>query len=139
MNYYKRGVALSLLLLWVIPVSADSQADINKVLDYFEQVWNEGDLDSIQGHFHSEFVLVSDSETLTKSERLEDLKVIMAPGKDHGELSFTGVKVRALGTSHALAFGRNRLVFEDGTELGSMFSTVYVKTPFGWKALLTHE
>jgi hypothetical protein len=139
MNNYIRTATLTLLLLWVFPVSADSQADVSKVLDYFEQVWNEGDLDSIQGYYHAEFILVSNAETLTKAERLEDLKVIMTPGKDHGELSFNDVQVRALGADHVLAYGRSRLVFQDGTELGSVFSTVYVKTPFGWKALLTHE
>ena len=37
-----------------------------------------------------------------------------------------------------VAYGRFQLQFKDGTKLDGWFSTVYVKTPFGWKALLTH-
>jgi len=72
-------------------------------------------------------------------QRLDDLEVIMEEGKDHGELSFSEVQVKLLGEKHAIAFGRSRLKFGDGTELNDFFSTVYVKTPFGWKAILSHD
>jgi len=40
---------------------------------------------------------------------------------------------------HALAYGQMRLAFKDGSSIESWFSTVYAKTPFGWKAILTHQ
>ena len=38
-----------------------------------------------------------------------------------------------------MAYGRVALKFRDGSVLESWFTTVYVKTPFGWKALLTRN
>ena len=127
------------LFLFSGHVQADLESEITSSLEYFEDLWRERDLESIRGNFHPDFVLISDSGILTRSERIEDLKVIMEPGKDHGELEFFEVQVRPLGDGHALTWGRSRLAFKDGTELVSLFSSVYVKTPFGWKLLMTHS
>jgi uncharacterized membrane-anchored protein len=63
----------------------------------------------------------------------------MESGKDHGDLNFSELEVKPLGKEYAMAYGRSSLKFKDGTEFNTYFSTVYVKTPFGWKAILTHE
>jgi len=139
MNHFIRAAIFACMLFSTSPVASDSQSEIREVVDYFAQVWNEGDLDSIQSHYHADFVLVTSTEVLTKAQRLDDLGVIMAPGKDHGRMSFSNINVKPLGANHAMVYGRSRLVFKDDTELGSNFSTVYLKTPFGWKAILTHE
>jgi len=54
-------------------------------------------------------------------------------------MSFSNMQVKMLGNEHAMVYGQSHLKFKDGTELGSMFTSVFVKTPFGWKAILTHE
>jgi hypothetical protein len=131
-------VFLSILLL-TGPALADLESEITTSLDYFEELWRERDLESIRGYFHPDFVLVSSSGILNRGERIEDLKVIMEPGKDQGELEFFEVQVRSLGDGHALAWGSSKLAFKDGTELVNLFSSVYVNTPFGWKLLMTHN
>ena len=40
---------------------------------------------------------------------------------------------------HAMAYGLSTMAFEDGSSLQNWFTTVYVNTPFGWRALLTRN
>ena len=134
-----RAVFLLGFLLFASTAAADSKTEIKAVLDYFAEMWNEGELNAIKGYYHRDFVLVTPDGIHSMGRRLDDLEVIMEEGKDHGELSFSEVQVKPLGEEHAIAFGRSRLKFGDGTELNDFFSTVYVKTPFGWKAILSHD
>ena len=139
MNYPLRAAFVLGLLLTATPVAADPETEIESVLDYFAEMWNEGDLNAVRSYYHRDFVLVSSEGTLSMAQRLYDLEAIMEPGKDHGELNFSEIKVKPLGKEHAMAYGNSSLKFDDGTEFASYFSTVYIKTPFGWKAILTHE
>ncbi len=127
------------LILSPLAAIADTESEIKASLDYLEQVWNEGDLEAIRGHYHSDFISYSESAELDLRQRIEDLSVIMEEGKDRGVLDFSEVQIRALGDDHALVWGRTHLRFKDGTELGGRFSSVYEKTPFGWKELFSHN
>jgi len=129
------------LLCLFSPLSsvADVSSDINAALDYYAQVWDEGDLAALRGYYHPEFVLIANGNKLSLSQRMEDLEVVMKTGEDHGELNWSDLTIESLGKDHALAYGHLKLAFKDGTELDTWFSTVYVKTPFGWKALMTHN
>ena len=139
MKIHKLRVVFLSLLLFSGPALGDLESEITTSLDYFEELWRERDLESIRGYFHPDFVLISSSGILNRAERIEDLKVIMEPGKDQGDLEFFEVQVRSLGDGHALTWGRSKLAFKDGTELVNLFSSVYVNTPFGWKLLMTHN
>ena len=68
-----------------------------------------------------------------------DIESIAQSEGDRGELTYSRVEVRALGDGHALAYGMRRLAFKDGSSMETWFSTVYADTPFGWKAILTHQ
>ncbi len=133
------AILSGLVLFSTASFSSNPQAEISQMLHYFADEWNGGELDSLKSHYHPDFVLISSNSVQTKKQRLDDLEMILAPGKDQGEMSIADIQVEMLGEKHAMAYGRSRLKFKDGTELGSMFSSVYVKTPFGWKAILTHE
>jgi len=126
-------------LLMVSPVSADTESDIRSALDYFAEIWNEGDLDSIRGFYHPEFVLISEGGVISLGQRIDDLESIAQAGEDRGELEYSQVRVQALGEKHATAYGKLSLAFKDGSAINSWFTSVYVKTPFGWKAILTHN
>ena len=139
MNYLVRASFVLGLLLSADSVTADPETEIDGVLDYFAEMWNEGDLNAVRSYYHRDFVLVTSEGTLSMGQRLDDLEAIMEPGKDHGELNFSELKVKPIGKEHAMAYGRSSLKFSDGTEFSTYFSTVYIKTPFGWKAILTHE
>jgi len=118
--------------------AADTSEEIKSALDYYAEAWNEGDLELIRSYYHPDFVIVTSSGTHTLAQRLEEIEAVIKPGEDRGVLSHSEMTIKEIEQNHALAYGRVRLVFKDGTKLESWFSTLYLKTPFGWKALLTH-
>lgn len=126
--------------LWLTgPALADTRDDIATAIDYYAEMWNEGDVEALRGYYHPSFVLITVDGVIPLAQRIADLNTLAAPGQDRGELSYSDVKVTPLADGHALAYGRMQLRFKDGSSLESWFSTVYVKTPFGWKAILTHQ
>lgn len=137
----KQLVHTAMLMLCVFTASsqaADTSAEIKSALDYYAEAWNEGDLELIRSYYHPDFVLVTSSGTRTLAQRLGEIESVIKPGEDRGMLSNSEVTIEAIEQNHALAYGHMRLIFKDGTKLDTWFSTVYLKTPFGWKALLTH-
>lgn len=126
-------------LLMASPLSADTESDIRSALDYFSEVWNEGDLDSIRSFYHPDFVLVTQDGVFPLKQRIEDLESIAEEGQDRGVLEYSQVQVQALEDKHATAYGKISLTFKDGSAFNTWFTSVYVKTPFGWKAVLTHN
>lgn len=130
---------LSFLLFSGISGASEVQTEIKQMLNFFAEEWNEGDLESIRGRFHRDFILVTSDGIRNRQQRLDELGDVIAIGKDRGVLSFSEIEVKPLKEDYAVAYGRSRLKFKDGTELGSMFSSIYVNTPFGWKVILTHE
>ena len=134
-----RCAALSICLLVTFSLRAETRGEISAALDYYAEVWNEGDLEAIRGYYAPQFVAVTPDGLVTLAQRMESLALLFMPGEDRGELQHTGVTIEPLDNSHALAYGHVRLRFRDGTELDNWFSTVYVKTPFGWKAMFSHN
>jgi ketosteroid isomerase-like protein len=128
-------VALSL----ATPLAADTESDIRAALDYYAEVWNENDLDAIEGFYHQDFVLVTNTGVIGRTQQMSGIRNLVSEGGDRGEMTYSAVTVEELGDGHALAYGRAALKFRDDSTLDSWFATVFVKTPFGWKALLTRN
>ncbi len=103
----KKSVLIMLLLL-AGPLYADTETEIKTALDYFEEVWSEGDLESIRGYYHPDFVLVDENGITALQQRMEVPETIS-------------------------------LKFKDGSSFSGWFTTMYVNTPFGWKAILSHN
>jgi ketosteroid isomerase-like protein len=118
---------------------ADTRGEIAAMLDYYAEVWNEGDLDALRGYYHEDFRLITANGVTTAEQRLADLATVAEGGADRGELTHGDVEILELGDKHALAYGRLSLRFKDGSSIDGWFSTVFVNTPFGWKALVTHN
>jgi hypothetical protein len=127
------------LLIAVSPLSADTKTEIVSALDYFGEVWSEGDLEAIRSYYHPDFVLITHNGVIPLQQRLADLESVIQEQKDQGELSHSEVIVKELEEKHALAYGHASLKFKDGSSIETWFTTVYVKTPFGWKALVTSD
>ena len=138
-----RSIALIALLFGSIccagQARANTESEITAVLDYFAEVWGAGDLESVRSYYHPDFVLVTSSGPVPRAERIANVESITENEGDRGELSFSDVRVLPLADGHALAYGRRTLAFKDGSSLTTWFSTVYKKTPFGWKAILSHQ
>jgi ketosteroid isomerase-like protein len=118
---------------------ADTRDEITAVLDYYAEIWNEGDLDALRGYYHEHFRLITANGVVTAEQRLADLATVAEGGSDRGQLRHADVEILALGDKHALAYGRLSLRFKDGSAIETWFSTTFVNTPFGWKALVTHN
>lgn len=131
--------ALALLLILSFPLSADTESDIRSALDYFSELWNEGDFEDMRSYYHSDFVLVTQNGVIPLQQRLESIMSVTGEGQDRGELEYSDVSVQELGEKHAMAYGHSNLKFKDGSAIETWFTTVYVKTPFGWKAILTRS
>ena len=132
-----RRLALIALLLVTTPLAADTESEIRAALDYFAEVWNVDNLDAIEGYYHQDFRFVGENGVVPRQQHIDSLRDVVLAGGDHGRIAYSQVDVRDLGDGHAMAWGKVKLNFEDGSRLDSWFVTVYRKTPFGWKALLT--
>ena len=139
MNSVIRIVLAFAFLLLASPAIADTESDITAALDYFAEIWNEGDLEAIKGYYHPDFVLVTDAGSIAQGQRMDGLRDIAQAGEDRGVLDYSHIRVKALEEKHAMAWGELQLKFKDGSAINAWFTTVYVKTPFGWKAILTHN
>jgi hypothetical protein len=140
--HVKSPVLLLLVLVSVavaLPLQADTEDDIRTALEYYAQVWNDGEVDELSGYYDPSFVLVSDEGSIPLGQQIDDLRSVGAAGGDRGELKVSRVTVRSLGDSHAMAYGLMELSFDDGSAIGNWFTTIYKKTPFGWKAILTRN
>jgi len=133
-----RILALALIFA-VTPLLADTESEIRTALDYYAEVWNENDLDAIEGYYHQDFVLVTAAGVIGRAQQMSGIRNLVSEGGDRGEMSYSQITVEELGDRHAMAYGRVALDFKDASTLERWFTTVYVKTPFGWKALLTRN
>ena len=127
------------ILLVAMPLAADTTSEIRSALDYYAEVWNENDIEAIEGYYHQDFVQLGDEGVLSRQQQIDGIRSLGSRGGDRGTLNVSDVTVKELGGEHAMAWGRLTLDFEDGSSLESWFTTIYVKTPFGWKALLTRS
>jgi ketosteroid isomerase-like protein len=118
---------------------ADTQSEIKSALEYYAEMWNEGDIDALSSYYHQDFILLTDNGVVPSGQRVDDLKSLTQAGEDRGELSYSDLTVKSLEQEHAIAYGRLSLKFKDGSSIKAWFSTIYRKTPFGWKAILTHN
>jgi len=133
-----RVFTLAACLLLAAPAAADTREEIVAALDYFAEMLNEGDVEALRGFYHPDFKLITANGIIGLSERMADLESLAASGDDRGELAHRDLKVIELAANNAVAYGRTTLTFKDGSSLEAWFTTVFVKTPFGWKALITH-
>jgi hypothetical protein len=139
MNFTVRISILLCCLLLSGRSLADTRDEITTALDYYAEIWNEAEFEALRGYYDPRFLQITARGVETLAQRFDDINNLSAAGGDLGELSYDDVTVKALGEEHALAYGQMRLQFKDGSSIESWFSTVYAKTPFGWKAILTHQ
>lgn len=139
MTFLRYALILPIALLFAQSLTADTREDILGAIEYYAELWNEGDLGALRGYYHSDFKLITANGVMTLEQRMADLEAVTEAGGDRGELHYGEGEVMELGDKHALAYGRLSLRFKDGSSLDGWYSTLFVKTPFGWKALLTHS
>jgi hypothetical protein len=61
-----------LLLFGVLPAAsllADAEREISTALEYYAEVWNEGDFEMIRAYYHPDFMLVTAQGAVPLAER----------------------------------------------------------------------
>ena len=67
-------VAIFLLLLMTGPVNADTRDEVLVMLNYYADMWNQGDVDALQGYYHQDFVLVTDKGIVQRDQLIDDYR-----------------------------------------------------------------
>jgi len=138
-------LVLAAIALFAIapPLRAASAADaIRTVLDDQQAAWNRGDIaafmkgydDSPQTTFIGKSVEHGYQMILARYRRNYASRAAM------GELAFSDLDVRMLGSGHAVVTGRFDLTRSPagGGDASGVFSLIFEKESSGWKIILDH-
>ena len=145
------GVALaSVTVFWLLarqslfgkaPDNHDAdRAAINAVLKGQQAAWNRGDVDAfLKGYWESPELTFSGSNGVSRGWDgvLARYKKNYPDRAAMGELNFSDLEFRFLGSDAALVLGKWHLKRDVG-DIGGVFTLVWQKFPEGWKIIHDH-
>lgn len=142
------GLAVVMVVLLGGPAVAQDQtasgvdAAVRAVLNTQVEAWNHHDLDKFMaGYWNSpELTFFSGAiETKGWQPTLERYKQrYQSAGKAMGTLSFSDLRVEALGADAAFVRGRFHLAMPDGKQPTGAFTLIFRKFPEGWRIVHDH-
>lgn len=113
---------------------------INAVLKAQQAAWNRGDVDAfLKGYWESPELTFSGSNGVSRGYDgvLARYKKNYPDRAAMGELNFSDLEFRFLGSDAALVLGKWHLKRDVG-DIGGVFSLVWQKFPEGWKIIHDH-
>lgn len=116
------------------------RAAINAVLKAQQTAWNRGDVDAfLKGYWESPELTFSGSNGVSRGYDgvLARYKKNYPDRAAMGELNFSDLEFRFLGSDAALVLGKWHLKREIG-DIGGVFTLVWQKFPQGWKIIHDH-
>lgn len=116
------------------------RAAINAVLKAQQAAWNRGDVDAfLKGYWESPELTFSGSNGLARGYDgvVARYKKNYPDRASMGELDFSALEFRFLGSDAALVLGKWHLKREMG-DIGGVFTLVWQKFPEGWKIIHDH-
>jgi len=138
----KAIVLLGLALTVAVPLSAQSSDGdaIKAELDSTAAGWNRNDLARYMAAYDTSMrsmtrngpVGLAATETAIKGAFWKD-------GKANQQLRYENVEVRKLGADFAICTGHFILSGNGLKDIGGWFSTVWMRTPSGWRMILDHS
>jgi ketosteroid isomerase-like protein len=154
---FARHSALSLLLVFAsgyryltaqsAPDTAKTQVspgepsnEIRAVLTEQQAAWNRGDIPAfLQGYWNSPELTFAGSDGIVRGyDGLMKRYSKTYPDKARmGELEFSGLEIRSLGSDSALVLGHWHLKRSVG-DAGGVFSLVFHRFPVGWRIIHDH-
>jgi beta-aspartyl-peptidase (threonine type) len=121
--------------------SADAQA-IEHVLRDQQDAWNHHDLNGFMAGYwnSSELTFFSGANEHDGWQSTMDryLSTYASPGREMGQLDFSGLRVVMLGPDDAFVRGNWKLTMSDGKTPHGLFTLVFRKFPAGWKIIHDH-
>lgn len=116
------------------------RAAINAVLKAQQSAWNRGDVDAfLKGYWESPELTFSGSNGVSRGYDgvLARYKKNYPDRAAMGELNFSDLEFRFLGSDAALVLGKWHLKRDVG-DIGGVFTLVWQKFPEGWKIIHDH-
>lgn len=116
------------------------RAAINTVLQSQQAAWNRGDVDAfLKGYWESPELTFSGSNGVSRGWDgvLARYKKNYPDRAAMGELNFSDLEFRFLGSDAALVLGKWHLKRDIG-DIGGVFTLVWQKFPQGWKIIHDH-
>jgi beta-aspartyl-peptidase (threonine type) len=130
-------------LLSLINVNASSEPDgaIRAVLTSQQAAWNRGDIRAFldSGYRNSPELTFAGSDGIVRGYDglLETYRKHYPDKEAMGELEFSGLEIRQLGSEAALVLGHWHLK-RQSDDLGGVFSLVFQRFPEGWRIIHDH-
>lgn len=120
--------------------TSDPSNEIRAVLTNQQGAWNRGDIPAfLEGYWNSPELTFAGSEGIVRGyDGLLGRYRKSYPDQAHmGELDFSGLEIRPLGTDAALVVGHWHLKRTVG-DAGGVFSLVFHRFPVGWRIIHDH-
>ena len=120
--------------------AADPSAEIRTVLTEQQAAWNSGDIPAfLEGYWNSPELTFAGGDGIVRGyDGLMERYRKTYPDKARmGELEFSGLEIRSLGTDSALVLGHWHLKRTVG-DAGGVFSLVFHRFPVGWRIIHDH-
>jgi hypothetical protein len=116
------------------------RAAMEDVLTRQQAGWNRGDLDAfVEGYWHSSDLTFSGINGTVRGYDgvLDRYKKAYSDRDAMGQLQFSGLEFRFLGSDAALVLGHWHLTRTKG-DIGGVFSLVFQRFPEGWRIIHDH-
>lgn len=127
----------------VLPGEAGTMTDdVKDVLTRQMEAWNRGDIDSFMtGYLKSPEISYTSAGTIVWGYEALKRRYVKVYGDDKaamGTLSFSDLKISALGKANALCIGRWHLERKGQPVLDGVYSLILIRTKDGWKIIHDH-
>lgn len=122
------------------PTTAENQ--IRSVIAAQQDAWNRGDIDGFMAGYEASDATTFVGATVTHGfhQVLENYHRRYPTRAKMGQLAFTDLEVKLLGTDYAVVIGKWHLArtTDAGGDVGGIFTLLFRKTSSGWKIILDH-
>lgn len=117
------------------------EADLLAAMEASAAAWNRADLDGHVAIYSDESTFMTRNGPLRGRDAIRDVlaRGFWNEGRPAQQLRFEELDVRPLGPDHALLTGRFVLTGGDRPEATGRFSTVWARTPEGWRLIHDHS
>lgn len=131
---------LILVLGASVLMAADDTAEIRKVLETQQGLWNAGDTKGFAAYYTEDTKFVS-TQVQRGRKQVEERYAKRYPNRAAmGKLTFDELEITKLGRDYASVIGRWKLDRPDaaGGNVGGYYTLLFKRTKQGWKIILDH-
>ncbi len=134
--------ALALCIAGAAWAASTAEQAIRAVLDAQQAAWNRGDIEGFMTGYEASDATTFVGLTVTHGYQqvLENYHHRYPGRANMGQLAFSELEVKPLGSNYAAVIGKWRLARETnaGGDTGGIFTLLLHKTARGWKIILDH-